>query len=135
MEPYLKRWSPYVLKLAMLFRPFEDPLSHELSDSSIESAMSYLLPAIKSTAYLFEGELGESEHQRKCRKVYEWICMRMQTRGTPVKWSEIMCSKTLEGGATEYEYVCKTLVESGRVVADIRVPKKDSLYAINTQQG
>ncbi len=53
----------------MIMQLFEDPTSKEISDTAIHAAMSIIMPAIKSTAMLFEGELGESDHQKKCRLV------------------------------------------------------------------
>ena len=127
LDPYLKRWSPYVLKLAIIMRLFEDPHSEELTETSLNAAMAILLPAIKSTAHLFEGELGESEHQRKCRIVFEWICNRIK-KDKPPTWAALITSEILNGGATEYEYPIRTLVEGGKI-NEIQKPKrKDWLY-------
>lgn len=77
--------------------------------------MSVLLPAVKSTGKLFEGELGETDHQQKCRLIYEWICMRMKNNKI-TSWGALIVSKTLGGGSTMYEYPLKTLIESGQVM-------------------
>ena len=133
LEPYLKRWSPYLLKLAMIMRLFEDPHAHDISVTSLNSAMAVLLPAIKSTAHLFEGELGESEHQRKCRIVFEWICKRIKNKNSPT-WKSIIASKQLEGGSAEYEYVMKTLIESGKLKEIQKgTNKKEWLYVLEKQ--
>lgn len=129
LDPYLKRWSPVLLKLAMIMRLFEDPFAYDISITSLDSAMAVLLPAIKSTAGLFEGELGESEHQRKCRIIFDWICQKVKKTGDPVKWKDIISSKKLEGGSAEYEYVCKTLTESGKLICKENPTRKDWLYA------
>jgi phage/plasmid primase-like uncharacterized protein len=131
LDPYLKRWSPYLLKLAMIMRLFEDPFAYDISVTSLDSAMAVLLPAIKSTAHLFEGELGESEHQRKCRVVFDWICQKIKKTGEPVKWKDIITSKKLEGGSAEYEYICKTLMESGKLICKESPIRKDWIYALN----
>lgn len=114
LEPYLKRWSPYVIKLAMIFRILEDPLSEELSVSSIKSATEIIKVAIKSTAKLFEKELGESEDQRKQRLVFDWIRKRT-TLKTTTKLKHILKSRQLEGGSKEYEEVLETLENAGKV--------------------
>jgi len=114
LDPYLKRWSPSILKLAMIMRLFEDPTSEEISDTAINAAMAIVLPAIKSTAQLFEGELGESEHQRKCRLILKWIHKRIQ-KGKDPTWAALITSEILDGGATMYEYPMKTLVEGGQI--------------------
>ena len=129
LEPFLKRWSPYLLKLSMIMQLFIDTNSKEIGDEAINAAMAVLLPAIKSTAHLFEGELGESEHQRKCRVVFDWINKKFQERKSPVKWGEMLSSKQLAGGSAEYEYVVQTLIDSGKLVFIESVKKKDWTYA------
>lgn len=128
LNPYLKRWSPYLLKLAMLIRPFEDPFSTEISDTAITAAMAILLPAIKSTAQLFEGELGESDNQRKCRIILEWICDKIGKTGAPVTRAMLLSSHKLEGGKSEYDYVLDTLIESGKLICKEMKPIAKSLY-------
>jgi len=114
LEPYLKRWSPYVLKLAMIFRVIEDPLSNELSTSSIKAATELIRIAIKSTAKLFKNELGESEDQRKQRKVYDWIVKRSRENKKAPFYS-LIASRILDGGSKEYEEVVQTLVDSQKI--------------------
>lgn len=124
LEPYLKRWSPYLLKLAMIFRIFEDPLSKEISDTAIASSMALLESAIKSTAFLFEKELGESDHQRKCRKIKEYIAKK----GGQVTRRILIKAKVLEGGAKEYDDVLNTLKEGGEIVES---PFGEKTYVLN----
>lgn len=133
LDPYLKRWSPYILKLSMIMRLFEDPTSKEISDSSINSAMAILLPAIKSTAYLFETELGESDQQKKNRIVLEWICNRM-AKGMDPTWAALIQSKILDGGALMYDNSMKNLLESGLVKVIPKGNKKDWIYIANNEQ-
>ncbi len=127
IAPYLKRWSPYILKLAMIMRLFEDPTSTELSESSIQAALAFLKPAMRSTAGLFEGELGESEHQRKCRTVYEWICKKT-TDQKRVTRACLLTSRILEGGGKDYDYALQTLLESGKIGELKGKSKKEDLY-------
>jgi phage/plasmid primase-like uncharacterized protein len=129
LEPYLKRWSPYLLKLAMLMRPFEDPFSDEISETAILAAWSILLPAVKSTVRLFEGSLGESPHQCDCRKVIEWIAKRARD-GKPTTWKDIVSSRQLEGGSDQYQRVIQTLVEGGQVTQESKPEKKDWVYRL-----
>ncbi len=127
LDPYLKRWSPSILKLAMLMRLFEDSTSEEISDTSINSAMAVVLSAIKSTAQLFEGELGESDQQRKSRLILEWIHKRIQ-KGKDPTWAALITSGILDGGASMYEYPMKTLVEGGLLNEIQKQNKRDWLY-------
>ncbi|MFA6991646.1 MAG: DUF3987 domain-containing protein, partial [Candidatus Babeliales bacterium] len=73
LEPFVKRWSPYLLKLAMIMQLFHDQESKAIEVEAIAFAIPILLAAIHSTAQLFEGELGESDHQHKCSMLIEWI--------------------------------------------------------------
>lgn len=127
LDPYLKRWSPYILKISMIMRLFEDHTSKEISDTAINSAMALLIPAIKSTALLFEGELGESDQQRKCRLIFDWLCNRIKNDKLPT-WAALITSKILNGGYIEYKYPMQTLVEGGRVNEIQKPLKKDWLY-------
>jgi len=115
LEPYLKRWSPYILKLAMLFRIIEDPLSNELSISSLKAATEIIRIAIKSTAKLFEKELGESQDQKKQRLIYERIAQRAET-GKTTKFHDLLRRRILDGNSKEYEEVLETLEDSGKIV-------------------
>ena len=114
LEPYLKRWSPYVLKIAMLLRIIEDPFSNEISETSLKGAAEIVRVAIKSTTKLFQKELGESTDQRKQRKVYEWILKRSKEERR-TKFFDFLKSKMLDGGSREYEDVLETLINSGKI--------------------
>jgi len=114
LEPYLKRWSPYVLKLAMLFRILEDPLSQELSVSSIKASTEIVRVAIKSTAKLFEKELGESLDQNKQRRIYECIAKRSK-ENKKTTLSNLLRSRILDGGSKEYEEILETLESSSKI--------------------
>ncbi len=129
LAPYLKRWSPYLLKLAIIMQLFDDPESTEIEPKALLAALSILVPAIKSTAFLWASELGESEHQRKCRIVLEWICQKVKDTGNPIKRQSILASKKLAGGVTEYDYVLSSLVEQGKLKYDEQKPKNESLYS------
>lgn len=134
LEPYVKRWSPYLLKLAMIMRLFEDQKSREISESALLAALTVLLPAMQSTVLLFEGELGESEYQRKCRVLFEWICKRIGTTGAPVLRKAIFQSKKLNDGPTEYDHVLNTLIESGKIKLVTEGRKKnDWEYSLEEQ--
>ncbi len=111
LEPYLKRWSPYLLKLSMLMQLCIDPNSQEIGEEALCAAMSVLEPAIKSTVHLFKGELGESDHRKKCRKVREYIA---KSKGV-VKRRELIRSGVLDGGVKDYDYIMDTLTQSEEV--------------------
>lgn len=129
LEPYIKRWCPGLLKLAIIMQFFENSESKQIGENALIAAMSILILAIKSTANLFEGELGESEHQRKCRILLDWICQKVQKTGTPVLRKDILASKKLNGGVTEYDYILNTLTESGKIKFVEKNPKNTSEYS------
>ena len=128
LQPYVKRWSPTLIKLSMLMQLFIDSNTNEVGDIAVMAAMKILIPAMKSTAMLFEKDLGESEHQRKCRIIFEFICKKIQETGKPIKRQMIMTSKRLDGGSAEYDYVLKSLIEEGKVVCKEFTKKNDSEY-------
>ncbi len=128
LDPYLKRWSPYLLKLAMIIQLFIDPTTKDISEEALWAAFAILHRAIQSTIQLFEGELGESEHERKCRIMHEALCKWAAASKRPVTWAQIITSKKLKGGSKEYEYIFQTLIDSGRVTFEKKEHRKDWIY-------
>lgn len=130
LEPFVKRWSPGLLKIAMLMQAIRKPLSKQIEPESLHAAQSIIDYAVKSTSFLFRTELGESEHARKCRKIVEYIAKR----GGQCTWGQLLSSHTLKGGAKDYEYPCQTLEESGQITVDIKPKaKKDQIFILNTK--
>ncbi len=76
LSPYLKRWSPYILKIAMILQPFINNGTDEIGEQAIMEANSVVEYAIKSTIFLFQNELGETQQQKKQRKILEYIAKR-----------------------------------------------------------
>lgn len=126
--PFVKRWSPYILKLAMINQLFLDPETNEISEQAIKGAMALIMPAIKSTVHLFAGELGESEHQQSCRKVLDFICMKAKKKDAAVTRPDLLRSNVLKGGAKAYDSVLETLEQAGRVEVTQSVKKKNLSY-------
>lgn len=112
LEPFVKRWSPGAIKASILCQYLINADSREISEQAMVSAISLILYAEESTRYLFSGELGESEQQIKFRKVYEII----QKKGGEVTREWLVCSKVLNGGAKEYDWVLETLQEQGKII-------------------
>ena len=111
LDPFLKRWSPNVLKSAILFQYLLDSETQTISDSAIMGGISLSLYAEKCTRYLFDRELGESVHQSKQRKLIEYIA----ERGGSVTRRKLLASKLLDGGHNEYDYVIESLEQGGRI--------------------
>jgi hypothetical protein len=98
----------------MLFNILEDPTSEVISEGPIKAATEVIKLAIKSTAKLFEKELGESEDQMKQRKVYEWVSNR-QAKSKKALFYSLIASRLLDGGSKEYEEVVQTLIDSQKI--------------------
>jgi phage/plasmid primase-like uncharacterized protein len=130
LQPYLKRWSPYLIKLSMITQLFIDYETDRIGSAAVISAMSLLIPAMKSTAMLFEGELGESEHQRKCRIIFEWMCQKIKDTGKPIKRHTVISSKKLDGGSKDYDYVLQTLIDQGKIKYQELQKKNESEYRL-----
>ena len=127
--PYLKRWSPYILKIAMLMQAVADPNSDVITDQSIKGSLSIIDYSIKSTVHLFQNELGESEQQRKQRIILEYIAKK----GGKASRQQLLTSKILGGGHLEYDYPLETLESAGQIeVFKIKNSKKNWLYILST---
>ncbi len=111
LDPFLKRWSPSILKLAIIMQILEDPKSEFIREKALYAALPIVITAIKSTIQLFEGKLGESDFQQKCNKLLAWIHTKYIEKGD-ISRSAIMMSKQLKGDTKEYESVLDMLVES-----------------------
>ena len=114
LDPFLKRWSPSVLKSAILFQYLLDSDSQTLSESAIMGGISLSLYAEKCTRYLFERELGESVQQNKWRRIIEYLA----NRGGSVSRQKLISSKILDGGHGEYDYVITSLEQAGKLFVE-----------------
>lgn len=127
LYPYVRRWYPAVIKIAMLLEPFiNNPESETISLEAVNGAYSIVQYAISSTVYLLQNDLGETEQQMKQRKIYEFI----KDRGGEVKRPEIIASRRLDGGSKEYDNVIETLIEQGRISAKNGNGKMNITYCI-----
>jgi len=126
IRPYTKRWSPYVLKLAMIFQVITDP-TQKISVEAIQAGAAVVEYAIKSTVHLFQGELGESKFQQDCRNVLEFIAKK----NGRVQRNQLLASKSLDGGSKEYDEVINTLVEQDKLNT---LPSESGLKKYETLQ-
>lgn len=115
LDAYARRWSPSVLKIAMIMQLFYDPSSKEITTKALFSAWMLIAPAMKSTALLFSGEFVESEEDHEIRALYEWICMKVAKEGRGVTRKEILTSRKVKGKKKEYDLVLDMLIESGKI--------------------
>lgn len=116
LTPYLKRWSPYTIKLGIIFQMIIDPQSTHIGLEAMKAAKSMLWPAICSTIDLFENHLGMSDHQDKCLKLYRFIDNKFSVNEQPLTRQAICASEVLTGGSKEYTEVLTTLVDEGKLI-------------------
>lgn len=133
LQPYLKRWSPYVLKLAMILQFVEQPDSNEIGIPALSGAFHIVEYAMKSTLFLFKSELGESEHQKNCRKVLEYIAKRTQ-KGKKTQWKNITSSRILPGDTKDYQKVIEHLIQSGELEQKAGSSKKLIQFFLSNDQ-
>jgi hypothetical protein len=130
LDPYLKRWSPSILKLAMLLQLFIDPSYKAIITApAIQSAKSIVDYAIKSTTFLFKTYLGENPRQAVLRKIIEFIAKKggevtrkiLQTQGP----------QEIRGDSKELDNICDSAEDAGQLEID-RTPKRkqDWIYKL-----
>jgi DNA primase len=129
LNPYLKRWSPYILKIAMLMQLFIEPYNNIISTQAVQSAKSIVDYAIKSTTFLFKTYLSENPHQTVLRKVIEFIAKKngevtrkiLQTQGP----------QELRGDSKELDNICDSAEDAGQLEIN-RSPnlKRDWTYKL-----
>lgn len=128
LSPYVKRWSPYVLKLSMIMEFLTNPDSSTISIPALTAGNEIIKCTAASTRKLFSAELGESEFERKCRLILEYL-KRHSGKAARLK---ILSSKIIKEGTKDYDEVLNSLIEQGKIVvnSDGGKPKKEWLYYV-----
>jgi hypothetical protein len=111
ITPFLKRWSPYLLKLSMIMQVFIDPDAQEICTEALDGAKAIMDFVVPSTRLLLENEIGESPHQRKQRRMLEYL----DKKGGKIDWRKLQQSKILDGGVKEYEYLVESMESAGLI--------------------
>lgn len=111
VKPFLKRWSPYLAKVAMIMQVFIDPDADEICMDALIAAEAVIDYVMHSTRILLSKEIGESPHQKKQRLVMEYI----DKRGGSVDFRKLQQSHTLDGGMNDYLYVVESMESAGYV--------------------
>jgi hypothetical protein len=131
LTPYIKRWSPYLIKLGIIFQMVENPRSTHIGLAAMKAAKSMLWPAIMSTMDLFENHLGMSDHQDKCLKLNRYINNKFDRDEQPLTRQSICASEVLTGGSKEYTEVLTTLVDEGKLIFRVGPTPGMSTYRPN----
>ena len=111
VEPFFKRWSPYILKLAMIFQLFIDETVDQLSTAALEAAHSVVQYAVESTIWLLKEKLSGNYVQDNANKIYRYIA----NRGGQIHWKSLLQSKVINGGTKAYNTCVQYLDETSKI--------------------
>jgi len=98
----------------MLLQVLDNPDTDVIWHEAILGATSVVDYAMKSTVFLFKNELGESDQQKKQRKILQYIA---KYNGV-VKRSKLQGSRVLDGGKGEYDYTLESLEAANLISVD-----------------
>ena len=73
IDPFLRRWSPYILKIAMLLHLAKDQNSNTLDKNDIEGGGHVVECAYKSTKWLLNNYILESEVAKQSKIILRYI--------------------------------------------------------------
>lgn len=136
MEIYPKRWSPYILKIAMILQPFFEFDKNrgsfnthyfQISPEAISAAATYMASTIAGTTLLFKTEIGVDSHQRECDKLLKYIARS----GGTVRRKEILRNYRIKGGSKALDELERTLEESGRVTIMKSEKTLNNIYKVS----
>ena len=119
MEPFIKRFGANALKVAMVSQFLINSSENVISGHAMMAGISLASYSEICTRFLFRRELGETDFQRKARVVIAFLANH---NGTCTR-RQLYSSKTLGGGAKDYDYVLRSLIEQGRVIVEAESEK------------
>jgi hypothetical protein len=90
---------------------FIDPEANEISVEALNGAKAILDFVIPSTKILLENEIGESQDQRKQRKILEYL----KKKGGSIDWRTLQQSELFDGGFAEYKYAVESMESAGLI--------------------
>lgn len=126
IEPFLKRWSPYILKVAMLFEVCKDNRKTSIGPDSIVSAAHIIRYAYDSTRWLLNESVLMSEFYDKIENFLNFI----NSNAGSCSRKQILQSKRVEGGAKELDSLLKHMVDAGDVKVTTGKNKQSETYTI-----
>jgi hypothetical protein len=136
--PYAKRWSPYILKIAMILQPFFEHQKQgsfntsyfTLSCEAIEAGVAYISSAIAGTSLLFKNEIGVDKHNKECQNLLKYIARK----GGIVKRRDIIKNYRIKGGSKALDDIGRTLEESGQITLIKASKILDNIYKISQEK-
>jgi len=137
-ESFARRWSPEILKLAIIMQLIENPESKEIEAGAILSGYTIVREAMKSTEILVNKELLSSKYEQDASKLLKWITMRTKERKQPVKRKDIHQSRKFKipdnykSPGEYYRLILETLVEEGRLECkQNKTRNEDDFFLVN----
>ena len=112
LEPFVKRWGPYVLKLALLMQIFIEPNTDEIGVDAMRAAEAIVEYSVKSTLHLFRKHFELPAVAKEEQKVLEYIAKK----GGTVKRHTLQGSRLIDGGSFEYDKILESLKDQGRII-------------------
>jgi len=111
IEPFFRRLSPYILKIAMLMQYAEDPVSIEINDKSIHNALQVVDCAFMSTKWLIHEYISGTSFDDQIKVVLEYLA----NHKGQCTWGDLLASHKIKGGAKQYKLILGYLENEGRI--------------------
>jgi len=133
INPFIKRWCPSILKVALLLQLADEPGNHEIQAKWIVAAARYISYAIASTLHILQSGILESEFMRNCKAIMTLI----ERRGGTVRRQQIFNSNLIKvgksrSGTTTYEDVINYLIAANSISEDQTSQQKNNwTYSLN----
>lgn len=125
VEPFLRRWSPYILKIAMLLRLAEDQNSSVLERLDIEGGGHVVACAYKSTKWLLSNFILESEVAKRSKVILRYLA---KEGGLCVRRKLLQNNGNFN--ADEIDKIIKYLEETGQIIIIANTLKTKIVYQI-----
>lgn len=124
IEPFLRRWSPYILKIAMLLRLAEDEESTILERRDIEGGGHVVACAYKSTKWLLSNFILESEMVKRSKSILRYI---ISEKGA---CSRVKLMQNVKIHADKLDKIIEYLEETDQIIVVANKLKTKTIYQI-----
>lgn len=122
IEPFFRRLSPYILKIAMLMQYAEDPTAEEINDKSIYNALLVVDCAFMSTKWLIHEHISGTSFDGQVKVVLEYLA----NHKGQCTWGDLLASHKIKGGAKQYKLILGYLENEGRISITVAQGKKSN---------
>lgn len=124
IEPFLRRWSPYILKIAMLLRLAEDGESTILERRDVEGGGHVVACAYKSTKWLLSNFILESEMVKRSKSILRYI---ISEKGA---CSRVQLMQNVKIHADKLDKIIEYLEETDQIIVVANKLKTKTIYQI-----